>query len=91
MKVHPNNDPMLDRCEAAYRAEYERWCVRRVRADDSHNYDRFHLVRNASPNRDLITDQQEIVKLAKHEAKSYSDAESWLNTYHAYPVPTHKR
>lgn len=83
MKVHPDNDALLDRCEAAYRNEYDRWCVRRNKSlAKSGKYDRYELVRNTSPNGDIVSeDCQEVTLLTHREAASYTDAEGWLNTY----------
>jgi len=73
-----DDDDFLDRCVAAYCAEYDRWCWRRaqprvVKAEIPKKT-RYELVRNTSPN------TQEIFKLSKSECKDHHDAEAWLNT-----------
>lgn len=70
-------DSLLDRCEAAYRAEHDRWCWRR-----KPNNSGFQLVRDTSPKGDINAEEyQDITNLTKRECRDSDDAESWLNTY----------
>lgn len=64
-------DEFLDKCDDAYRAEFERWNWRR-KPDHKPG---FELVRH------VIHDEYEITNLTKRECKCSDDAEGWLTTY----------
>lgn len=70
-RAHRFSDAFLDKCDAAYRDEYDRWSWRR-----KPNNSGFELAR--------VVDNQhypDITNLIKRECKDKHDAESWLNTY----------
>jgi hypothetical protein len=71
-------DNLLDRCEAAYRAEHERWAWRR-RPDGVS----FELIRNTNPAGGAPHREDDIVttRLTKRECPTSDDAKSWLNVY----------
>lgn len=72
-----DDDDAIDRMNAAYWAEYERWCWRRKAVKDG-----FELVRNSSPNNDIIADEyNEITNLTKRECRDRDEAEAWYQTY----------
>ena len=66
----------LDEANAAYKAEYDRWCVRRKTHKDG-----YELVRNTSPHNDLVSDDfMDVIPLTKREAPTHDHAEEWLDT-----------
>jgi len=68
-------DEQLDRASNAFHAEADRWCYRR-------DGDHFILVRNSSPDNDIMADEYfQITRLTKREARTRDDAEAFLNTY----------
>lgn len=72
-----DNEEVLDRCHAAYQAEYDRWCWRRKTDKDG-----FELVRNSSPENNINADEYfEVTNLTKRECADSDDARSWLRTY----------
>jgi hypothetical protein len=71
-------DAIIDRMNAAYWAEYERWVWRRK----INRKDGFELVRNSSPNNDIVSDEyNEITNLTKRECKDSYSADEWYQTY----------
>lgn len=71
----------LDRCEAAYRAEYECWRVVR-RGGTTSDY---HLLREppigAPTSKAPKADSVALQFIRCEGAQSYTDAESWLNKF----------
>lgn len=75
--AHFRDENVLDKCQEAYQAEYDRWCWRRRAGGTG-----FELVRDSSPNGDINAEEyQEITKLWKSECRDKQDAECWLNTF----------
>jgi hypothetical protein len=76
-----NDEAALDRCEAAYRAEYECWRVVR-RGGAEHGY---QLLREppigAPSSKAPKSDSVAFLSIYCEGAHSYTDAEIWLNTY----------
>lgn len=80
------SDDILDKLDAAYRAEFELWMIRRVRADEvKAKHDKYEIVRRKRRSSgELYYDDWTCdapIKLTRAEAESYTDAEGWLNTY----------
>lgn len=71
-----DDEDVLDRLNAAYNDEHERWSVRRMPAHPKSDlYNRYELVH-------IVDDtQKEVITLTRAECKNYSDADSWLRTY----------
>lgn len=66
---------------ALFWTEYDRWCERRIRTPAG-KPDRWELVRNTSPNNDIIDESyQEIITLTARECRDSIDAEAWKNTF----------
>lgn len=75
--MKPDIDDKLDRMNAVYWVEYDRWQWRWNREGT-----RFELVRNTSPSGDLVGESyQEITTLTKRECKNKHDAEAWCKTF----------
>lgn len=80
-KFVPTDDATLDRMSAAYWGEFDRWCERRITMP-ADKRDKWEIVRNTSPNNDLIDEHyQDVIKLTLRECRDHIDAEAWLNTY----------
>ena len=71
----PISDERADRMVALYDAEYARWCDR---AKPGRGYE---IVRNTSPNNDIIDETwQEVTNLTLREARTRDEAEAWCRT-----------
>lgn len=71
---------LFDRMDAAYRLEHERWAYEHQNLGDSGF--RYILVRNTSPNNDIIDESyHEVITLTKREARTRDEAEAWCNTF----------
>ncbi len=69
----------FDAMQAAYKAEYDRWDWR---AREKKRGSPYEIVRNSSPNNDIIDDTYfEIIMLTKRECENIAQAENWLEAY----------
>lgn len=79
-------DEVIDALGAAYQAEFDLWTIRRVRSTEGVLvYDKYELIRRKLSGRgEFVYDEYDClapIKLTKREASTYTEAESWLNTY----------
>jgi hypothetical protein len=75
------NDARLDRMNALYVIEYDRWCSR-YNELALKGRGRWELVRNSSPNNDINADEYfEITGFTRRECRDRHDAEMWLETF----------